>query len=205
MTEPRLFPFRWHPHEMDRPADGSSEATLVQFLLEPHPEGTFLCIVESGFDAIPAHEREAQFKGNSEGWDQQLGRVSAYVSGTDRIEKQMTINAPMERVWRAISEPAQFAAWFELDAAGARFEPGSPATMKLSRCVLRLPNPARSNFLRSSADYSLQRGNGGTSGGAPVRSGGCAAKSGFCAVEAVRQPRCHEAPVHGPLHRRRDA
>ena len=132
LVEPRLFAFRWHPHEMDRPADGSPEATLVRFLLEPHPEGTLLRIVESGFDAIPEEQRRAQLEGNSEGWDQQIGRVSAYVSGTDRIEKHVRINAPMERVWRAISEPAQFAAWFGLDSAGARFEPGSPATMKLT-------------------------------------------------------------------------
>jgi uncharacterized protein YndB with AHSA1/START domain len=132
ITEPERFAFRWHPHEMDRPADSSPEATLVQFLLEPHPEGTLLRIVESGFDRLPPEERERQLRANSEGWDQQIGRVSAYVSGTDRIEKQVTINAPIERVWRAISEPEQFAAWFGLDATGARFVPGSPATMTLT-------------------------------------------------------------------------
>lgn len=44
---------------------------------------------------------------------------------TDRIVKQTLLKAPIERVWRAISDPKQFGAWFgaEFDgpfAAGAR-------------------------------------------------------------------------------------
>ncbi|MCC6989032.1 MAG: SRPBCC family protein [Acidobacteria bacterium] len=30
----------------------------------------------------------------------------------DRIEKQVTLNAPVERVWRAISDAREFGAWF---------------------------------------------------------------------------------------------
>jgi uncharacterized protein YndB with AHSA1/START domain len=44
---------------------------------------------------------------------------------TDRIEKQIRLDAPLERVWRAISDARQFGAWFGVDfdgdfAAGAR-------------------------------------------------------------------------------------
>lgn len=44
---------------------------------------------------------------------------------TDRIVKQVLLKAPLERVWRAISDPKQFGTWFgaEFDgpfAAGAR-------------------------------------------------------------------------------------
>ncbi|HUQ01601.1 MAG TPA: SRPBCC family protein [Kofleriaceae bacterium] len=44
---------------------------------------------------------------------------------TDRIEKQVTLRAPRERVWAAIADAAKFGAWFgvELDGpfvAGAR-------------------------------------------------------------------------------------
>jgi uncharacterized protein YndB with AHSA1/START domain len=31
---------------------------------------------------------------------------------TDRIEKQIVLRAPLERVWRAISDAAQFGSWF---------------------------------------------------------------------------------------------
>ncbi len=129
---PTLFSFRWQPHEMSR-ADDFREATLVEFHLSPHPEGTLLRIIESGFDRLPDSEREAQLRGNDEGWDEQLGRVSAYVSGTDRIEKQVRIAAPMERVWSAIANAESFCEWFGLDPAGAVFVPGQSSTMRLTQ------------------------------------------------------------------------
>lgn len=129
---PKRLAFRWRPHEFDSSGDDFADSTLVEFVLEPHPEGTWLRIVESGFDALPEDQREAHLRGNDEGWSEQLERITSYVSGTDRIEKSVSINAPLERVWRAISEAEEFAAWFGLDAAGARFEAGSRAEMKLS-------------------------------------------------------------------------
>ncbi len=124
--------FRWRPHEFDSAGQDFSDSTLVEFLLEPHAEGTLLRIIESGFDRLPPEEREAQLRANDGGWSEQIGRITAYVSGADRIEKQVAIGAPLDRVWEAISQPEQFAAWFGLDAAGARFEAGQPAEMKLS-------------------------------------------------------------------------
>lgn len=131
MVAPRLFAFRWHPHEFDRP-HVTAEATLVQFFLEPHPAGTLLRILETGFDRIPEDQRDAQLRGNDEGWNEQLERVAAYVSGTDRIEKEVTINAPTERVWRAISTAQEFGEWFGLDTMGATFEAGKTVSMKIA-------------------------------------------------------------------------
>jgi len=44
---------------------------------------------------------------------------------TDRIEKKVLLRAPLDRVWRAISDAKEFGAWFGvafdgLFAAGAR-------------------------------------------------------------------------------------
>lgn len=131
--EPRQrLAFRWRPHEFDSAGEDFSDSTLVEFLLEPHEDGTLLRIIESGFDRLPPEEREIQLRANDGGWSEQIGRITAYVSGTDRIEKRVAISAPLDRVWEAISQPEQFAAWFGLDAAGARFEAGQPAEMKLS-------------------------------------------------------------------------
>ena len=33
---------------------------------------------------------------------------------TDRIEKAIDLKAPVERVWRAISDPAEFGQWFQV-------------------------------------------------------------------------------------------
>jgi uncharacterized protein YndB with AHSA1/START domain len=38
---------------------------------------------------------------------------------SDRIEKQVVLRAPVERVWRAISDSSQFGQWFGLELEGA--------------------------------------------------------------------------------------
>ena len=42
----------------------------------------------------------------------------------DRIEKQILLRAPRERVWRALSNAEEFGRWFGADLAGATFAPG---------------------------------------------------------------------------------
>lgn len=42
---------------------------------------------------------------------------------TDRIERQITLKAPIERVWRALSDAREFGAWFGVRLEG-QFEPG---------------------------------------------------------------------------------
>src|SRR6266536_2863677 len=41
-------------------------------------------------------------------------------TSTDRIEKKILLRATRARVWRALTDPAQFGAWF-----GAKMPPGS--------------------------------------------------------------------------------
>jgi uncharacterized protein YndB with AHSA1/START domain len=45
---------------------------------------------------------------------------------SDRIERTIDLKAPIERVWRALSDPAEFGAWFGLKLSGA-FVPGAIA------------------------------------------------------------------------------
>lgn len=52
------------------------------------------------------------------------------MSDTDRIVKHILLNAPRERVWRAISDHKQFGAWFGM-AFDAPFAPGAKITGKL--------------------------------------------------------------------------
>lgn len=77
----RLLSFRWHPYAVDPKVDYSNEATtLVTFELEETAEGTLLRLVESGFDAIPAHRRAEAFRMNSGGWDEQMKNIDSYVA-----------------------------------------------------------------------------------------------------------------------------
>ena len=49
---------------------------------------------------------------------------------TDRIVKQTLLKAPLERVWRAISDPKQFGTWFGAEFDGA-FAPGARLTGRI--------------------------------------------------------------------------
>jgi len=44
---------------------------------------------------------------------------------TDRIEKQIVLRAPRARVWSALSNAAEFGAWFGVDLTGAAFAAGA--------------------------------------------------------------------------------
>ena len=50
---------------------------------------------------------------------------------TDRIEKQITLDAPRSRVWRALTEVEQFNAWFGVSLA-APFAPGAEVSGQIS-------------------------------------------------------------------------
>ncbi len=45
-------------------------------------------------------------------------------SSTDRIEKAVVLRVPRARVWRALTDPAEFGAWFGVKVQGA-FAPGA--------------------------------------------------------------------------------
>jgi uncharacterized protein YndB with AHSA1/START domain len=82
MEEPHYFAFEWPPyyHELDIDTSGDPW-TLVEFRLERHGAGTRLSTIESGFDALPANRRGIAFRGNEDGWAEQMGNIKAYVEG----------------------------------------------------------------------------------------------------------------------------
>jgi uncharacterized protein YndB with AHSA1/START domain len=46
------------------------------------------------------------------------------ISSTDRIEKRVLLRASQERVWRAISDAAEFGSWFGVELrVGIRCDP----------------------------------------------------------------------------------
>jgi len=80
MEPPRYFSFSWHPYAIDPDVDYSGEApTLVEFRLEPTPNGTRLTLVESGFDALPAQRRPDALRMNDGGWTEQMRNIRAHV------------------------------------------------------------------------------------------------------------------------------
>lgn len=72
--------FRWHPFALDTAMDYSSEPmTLVTFSLEPAEGGTWLTVVESGFDMLPPERRADAFEANEEGWGMQMQLVEKHL------------------------------------------------------------------------------------------------------------------------------
>jgi uncharacterized protein YndB with AHSA1/START domain len=53
-------------------------------------------------------------------------------SNTDRIERGLVINAPRERVWRALSNAEEFGTWFGANLKGQTFAPGQRARGQLT-------------------------------------------------------------------------
>ena len=77
----RLFSFTWHPYAIDSNVDYSAEPpTLVEFILEPTAHGTRLTVVESGFDALPAHRRGLALRMNDSGWAIQMQNIVQHVA-----------------------------------------------------------------------------------------------------------------------------
>jgi uncharacterized protein YndB with AHSA1/START domain len=68
-------------------------------------------------------------------------------SSTDRIEKVVTLNAPLARVWRAISVAREFGAWFGVDF-DTDFEPGKKMTGKIA------PTKADPEIAKSQEPYA---------------------------------------------------
>jgi uncharacterized protein YndB with AHSA1/START domain len=44
---------------------------------------------------------------------------------SDRIDKDIVLRAPLDRVWRAISSAREFGAWFGVDVSDGEFAPGA--------------------------------------------------------------------------------
>ena len=71
---PARFVFRWQSVADEVPM------TRVEFTLEPHPEGTRLRLVESGFASLPPELRGGLHERNTRGWQRELGELAQYLA-----------------------------------------------------------------------------------------------------------------------------
>jgi uncharacterized protein YndB with AHSA1/START domain len=105
--------------------------TLITFALAPGAGGgTRVTLVHSGFGAGDAWDEI--YDAHEHGWSLFMANLATVLDhGLDRragraIERSLTIAAPPERVWQALTEPADLARWqclrAEMDArAGGRY------------------------------------------------------------------------------------
>src|SRR5215468_9899199 len=59
------------------------------------------------------------------------GCVMPTAAVTDRIEKEIVLKAPRARVWRALTDPAEFGKWFGVEMKDA-FAPGARAQGRIT-------------------------------------------------------------------------
>jgi uncharacterized protein YndB with AHSA1/START domain len=71
---PNRFAFRWQS------SPDTEQMTRVEFTLEPHPEGTRLRLVESGFASLPPELRGGCHESNTRGWQRELGELAQYLA-----------------------------------------------------------------------------------------------------------------------------
>jgi len=79
LEPPRVFGYTWPVYGL--PA-GDPRRTYVEFTLEPTSTGTTLTMVETGFAQLPdGTEHKVAYKGNTDGWTNELAELVAYLDG----------------------------------------------------------------------------------------------------------------------------
>jgi uncharacterized protein YndB with AHSA1/START domain len=96
--------------------------------------GTHVTVTMTGFDALPEDARQERIAPSGRAWEMALENLKAFVDGAEcphpqgfaaallgfrregkrmfAIERSIWIRAPRERVWRAVTDPAEIAQWF---------------------------------------------------------------------------------------------
>ncbi|HWQ12647.1 MAG TPA: SRPBCC domain-containing protein, partial [Roseiflexaceae bacterium] len=154
----------------------------------------------SGFDALPADARQDRLEPSGAGWEKALANVKASVAGAElpfpqgyvaalfgyrraaretfAVERSIWIAAPRERVWRAITDPAQIEMWFSpgtswqlsaLEVGGRLFVRNPETGAEMYTQVIELIDPPHRFVTRSAppetahvTTYRLQEERGGT-------------------------------------------
>lgn len=104
------------------------------YQLEEQQGGTRLTVTMAGFERLPADTRQDHLEPTGTSWEKALANLHAFIAGSAlpfpegyiaalsgyrrqtkqlfAVERSIWIAAPRERVWRAITDPAQMEHWF---------------------------------------------------------------------------------------------
>jgi len=172
------------------------------YVLEEENGGTRVTVTMTGFEALPADAREDRMKPSGAAWEKALANLKASVAGAElpfpqgyvaalfgyrreakatfAVERSIWIAAPRERVWHAITDPAQLEKWFSpgtpwrlsaLEVGGRLFVPSPETGAELHIQVIELVDPPHRLVLQSVPEppatvevtvYTLQEEHGGT-------------------------------------------
>jgi uncharacterized protein YndB with AHSA1/START domain len=150
------------------------------YTLADEKGGTQVTVTMTGFESLPEDARRDRLQVSGTAWEKTLENLRAYVAGADlpfpqasvaplygywresreklAIERTIWINAPRERVWRALTDPAQVEQWFAPgttfkssgDGVGAKLYVENPETgAEMYVQILELVDPPNQLVLRS--------------------------------------------------------
>ena len=78
VEEPTVFAYTWRLPNLP---DDDPRRTYVEFTLEPHPDGTLLRVVETGFAQLPVDTRRGTYESHSDGWSRELAELAEHLIG----------------------------------------------------------------------------------------------------------------------------
>ncbi|MBV9412061.1 MAG: SRPBCC domain-containing protein [Acidimicrobiia bacterium] len=78
VEEPTVFAYTWRLPNLP---DDDPRRTYVEFTLEPHPDGTLLRVVETGFAQLPVDTRRGTYESHSDGWSRELAELAEHLNG----------------------------------------------------------------------------------------------------------------------------
>lgn len=174
----------------------------VTYLLEEENNGTLVTVTMGGFENLPADARQDRILPSGMAWEKALENLKAHIAGASlpfpegyvaalfgyrreteksfAVERSIWIAAPRERVWRAVTDPAQLENWFSpgtswkltaLEAGGRLFIPDPETGAETNVQVIELVDPPQRFVSHSLSEtpgssevtaYLLQEERGGT-------------------------------------------
>jgi uncharacterized protein YndB with AHSA1/START domain len=172
------------------------------YLLEEENGGTRVTVTMSGFERLPADARDDRLEPSATAWEKALANLKAHVDGVElpfpegyvaalfgyrrrakatfAVERSIWIAAPRERVWRALTDPAQLERWFSpgtpwelsaLEVGGRLFVQNSETGAEMYTQVIELIDAPHRLVMRSAPEppataevtaHTLQEEQGGT-------------------------------------------
>lgn len=104
---PKKFQIEWLAQEANHHV-----TSYTTFSLERVNDGTQVTVNETGFEHVPADVRQKRLDSTGRGYSAVLYRFKSHIVGEIAVEKSIWIDAPIERAWQAITDPAMLTQWY---------------------------------------------------------------------------------------------
>ncbi|MCA0459041.1 MAG: SRPBCC domain-containing protein [Chloroflexi bacterium] len=173
------------------------------YTLQELDNGTQVSVTMGGFEKLPAAARDDRAELSGEGWERALQNLKAHLGGQPlpfttafvaplfgfwresrqklMVERSIWINAPRERVWKAVTDPKQIQAWMSpstewqltaLEVGGRFYVPNPETNAEMHVEVITMLDPTSQlvtkvmpeppDAIIKNKAYTLTEENGGT-------------------------------------------